>query len=191
MLLVAISTVGGSSAFMFSNGAISDSQVSGSNVVELIHFEGYDARDVEKLVLHDGNEILSKNCCGVVDGIKSQDERITVFIENNSVLPVSISEVRLAGNVYSYSPSSKIGEWNKIGNGHAPNIGEYTIVKSHLGGKNYEVLEESFPVIEPGELVTILMDLDQSIPLYRGAQIMVTTLNGNVFASTIVIGQDV
>ena len=140
-------------------------------------------------MLHDGNEILAKNCCGVADGKKSADERIVFYVQNYSPEMIVISELTFAGNVYSFSPSSKIGEWFKIGNGHAPNQNEYIVINQHLGGKNYKTVEDSAAVIEPGELVTIMLDLDKEIKMHQDAQIKITTNHGNVFVSNLEMGQ--
>lgn len=189
LLLIAISTVGGSSVFVYSQDSISASQISGSPNVELIKIIGYDSRDVDKLLLHDGNEILANNCCGVPDGKKNYDERIAVYVQNYSVQPVTISEFRFEGNVYSFTPASKIGEWDKIGMGHKPHPNEYIIVNSHLGGKNYEVVDDSSAVIPPGEIVTILLDLGNGLVMSHDFQIKITTNNGNIFVSNMEIGQ--
>ena len=189
LLLVAIATVGGSTVFAFSQDAFSTSQISGSPQVELIKIFGYDGRDVDKLNLHDGNEILAKNCCGIADGQKNFDERITIYIQNNSVQPVVISELRLAGNVYSFVPQTKIGEWDKIGDGHKPHPNEYIIVNRHIEGKNYDIVQ-GVPVIQSGGVVTLLLDLGQNMRMSHDSQVKITTNLGNVFVSTIIIGQD-
>ncbi len=108
LLLVAIAVVGGSGVFVFAQDHFGSSQISGSPQIEFLQIVGYDARDVEKLNLHDGNEILSKNCCGIADGKKNFDERIAIYIQSNSVHSVVISELRFAGDVYSFAPVSKI-----------------------------------------------------------------------------------
>jgi len=188
LLLVAIATVGGSTVFAFSQDVFSTHQISGSPNVELIKIFGYDVRDVDKLKLHDGNEILAKNCCGIVDGQKNFDERITIYIQNNSVQPVVISELRLAGNVYSFVPQTKIGEWDKIGDGHKPHPNEYIIVNRHIEGKNYDIVQ-GVPVIQSGGVVTLLLDLGQNMRMSHDSQVKITTNLGNVFVSTIIIGQ--
>ncbi len=188
LLLVAIATVGGSTVFAFSQEAFNTYQISNSPNVELIKIFGYDVRDVDKLKLHDGNEILAKNCCGIADGQKSFDERITIYIQNNSVQPVVISELRLAGNVYSFVPQTKIGEWDKIGDGHKPHPNEYIIVNRHIEGKNYDIVQ-GVPVIQSGGVVTLLLDLGQNMRMSHDSQVKITTNQGNVFVSTIIIGQ--
>ena len=190
LLLVAISTIGGSMVFAYSQDSFSTAQISDSSNVELIKIIGFDAKDVDKLSLHDGNEILAKNCCGIADGKKNFDERIAIYLQNDSIQPVVISELRFAGEVYSFTPASKIGEYNKIGNGHKPHPGEYIIVNDHIGGKNYETVQDNYAVIQPGEIVTILLDLDRNIGMFHDSQVKITTTNGNSFVSTLVNGQD-
>ena len=189
LLLVAISTIGGSMVFAYSQDSFNASQISSISTVEYLKIIGYDARDVDKLFLHDGNEILAKNCCGIADGKKNSDERIAIYVQNHSSVPVAISELIFSGEVYSFSPSSKIGEWDKIGNGHAPNQGEYVIVNRHIEGKNYDVVEDSLAVIESGGIVTILLDLEEGINMSHDTQIKITTVSGNVFVSSLQIGQ--
>ena len=191
LLLVAIAVVGGSTVFAFSEESFGSSQVSDIPQIEFMQIIGYDARDVEKLNLHDGNEILSKNCCGIANGKKDFDERIALYIQNNSVQPTVISELRFAGDVYTFTPASKIGEWNKIGIGHKPHPSEYIIVNGHNEGKTYLTVQEFSPVIQPGEVVTILLDLGVNIGVNHDAQIKITTTNGNVFVSTILVGQTI
>jgi hypothetical protein len=191
LLLVAVSSVGGSSVFMVSQDSFDNSQISGSNGIELIKIIGYDGRDVDKLNLHDGSEILANNCCGISDGKKSFDERIAIYLQNNSVEPVIISELRFAGDVYSFTPSSKIGEWDKIVPGHKPHPNEYIIVNGHKGGNSYYTVKESSPIIQSGEVVTILLDLGTNARMSHDSQIKITTLNGNVFVSNMMIGQNI
>ena len=190
LLLVAISTVGGSMVFAYSQDAFSTSQISGTHTVEYLEFVGYDSRDVDRLLLHDENEILAKNCCGIADGKKNASERIVFYVQNHSVDSLIISELTFAGEVYSFSPSSKIGQWDKIGNGHAPNQNEFIIINQHKEGKNYETVEETSAIIESGELVTIMLSLNKEIKMNSDAQIKLTTINGNVFVSSLQMGQD-
>jgi len=191
LLLVAIAVVGGSIVFVFAQGYISGSQISGSPNVELIKIIGYDARDVDKLKLHDGNEILAINCCGIADGKKNFDERIAIYIQNDSVKPVVISELRFAGDVYSFTPTSKIGQWNKIVPGHKPLPYEYIIVNGPKGGITYDTVKDFSPEIQPGKVLTLLLDLGHSMGISHDSQVKITTVNGNVFVSTIIIGQDI
>ncbi|NIM26130.1 MAG: hypothetical protein GTN35_03905 [Nitrososphaeria archaeon] len=191
LLLAAIAVVGGVVVFSFSQESFASSQVSGTPQIEFLKIYGYDAKDVEKLQLHDGNEILSKNCCGVANGKKNYDERVAIYLQNHSVMPVTISELSFVGDKYSFVPVHKIGHWDKDqGMGQQPNPGEYIIVHGHDVGKKYLTLQENSAVIQPGEVVTILLDLQINIGVSNDAQLKITTTGGNTFASTIVIGED-
>ena len=190
LFLVAIATVGGSMVFVFAQGSFSGSQISGSFTVEYLRIVGYDLRDVEKLLLHDGNEILAKNCCGTNDGIKQADERIAIYLQNNSVQPVTISELLLGGQEYAFSPTSKIGDNTKVGIGHKPKLGQYIIVNQHNGGTSYTTVDDSSAIIQAGETVTILLDLKQNLIMDRDIQLKITTNNGNVFVSSLQTGQN-
>lgn len=189
LLLVAIAVVGGSTVFVFAQDSFSTSQISGTNEVEYLKIVGYDLRDVEKLFLHDGSEILAKNCCGVSDGIKNSDERIAIHLQNNSVKPVTISELRFAGDEYAFVPTSKIGDNTKIGNGHKPKLGEYIIVNQHDEGTKYLTVDESAATIQPGDTVTLLLDLKHKLSMFGDSQIKITTTNGNVVVSSLQTGQ--
>lgn len=190
LLLSAIAVIGGVLVFSFSQDSFASSQVSGTPQIEFLKIIGYDARDVEKLNLHDGNEILSKNCCGIANGKKNYDERIAIYLQNHSVSPITISELMFAGDKYSFVQMNKIGQWDKIGVGHKPHPGEYIIIKGHDEGKKYILGQDNSPVIQPGEVVTILLDLGINIGVNHDSQIQIITTGGNTFASTIVVGQD-
>ena len=194
LLLVAIAVVGGSMIFVFAQEYFTESQVSGTPTIEFIKIMGYDARDAEQVKAHDGIEILPTNCCGESDGLKKANEMITIFLQNNSVKPVFISEIRILGLVYEFTtytaipPPFGIGKWD-----HAltkPQPGEYVILTGHDGTVGGDLLENPAPVMQPGQIITILADLDQSYNISRDAQFKLTTTNGAVFVSTIVIGQD-
>ena len=191
LLLVAIAVVGGSIIFVFAQDYYAATQISGSPNVEFIKIIGYDGRDVEKLNLHDGNEILANNCCGISDGKKKFDERIAIYLQNNSIQPVVISELRFAGDVYSFVPTPKIGEWDKIVPGHKPHPNEYIIVNSYKAGITYNTVQDFPPEIQSGELVTLLLDLGHNVGMSHDYQVKITTIQGNVFVSTIVIGQNI
>jgi hypothetical protein len=180
--------------FVFAQEYFTESQVSGTPTIEFIKIMGYDARDAEQVKAHDGIEILPTNCCGESDGLKKANERITIFLQNNSVKPVFISEIRILGLVYDFTtytaipPPFGIGKWD-----HAltkPQPGEYVILTGHDGTVGGDLLEFPAPVMQPGQIITILADLDQSYNISRDAQFKLTTTNGAVFVSTIVIGQD-
>ena len=106
--------------------------------------------------------------------------RIILNIDCNSFIKVLFS--------ICYS-TTKIGEWDKIGDGHKPHPNEYIIVNSHIEGKNYDIVQ-GVPVIQSGGVVTLLLDLGQNMRMSHDSQVKITTNLGNVFVSTIMIGQN-
>jgi len=162
LLLVAIAVVGGSIIFVFAQGFFSSSQVSGTPAIELVKIVGYDARDVKQVKAHDGIEIITKNkdCCGITDGRINADERIAIYLQNQSVEKVFISEIRIAGLVYDFTtyttkpPPFGIGGWNQ--SLVKPQQGEYVILTGHDGQVGGDLLEFPAARMEPGELITIL-----------------------------------
>jgi len=195
LLLVAIAVVGGSIIFVFAQGFFSSSQVSGTPAIELIKIVGYDARDVEQVMAHDGIEIITKNkdCCGIADGLLNEDERITIYLQNQSVENIFFSEIRISGVVYDFTtyttkpPPFGIGGWNQ--SLVKPQQGEYVILTGHDGRVGGDLLEFPAPSMQPGELITILVDLDQPHQIPRDVQFKLTTTQGNIFVSTIIMGQ--
>ena len=198
LLLVAIAVVGGSIIFVFAQGFFSDSQVSGTPVIEAVKIIGYDARDVKKVKAHDGIEIegeKGKDCCGIIDGLINADERIAIYLQNNSVQKVFVSEIRISGVVYDFTtystipPPFSIGSWDQ--NNVKPQPGEYVMLTGHNAteGKGSDLLQDPAPRMEPGEIITVLVDLDKSYSLPRDAQFKLTTATGSVVVSTIIMGQ--
>jgi len=186
LLLVAIAVVGGSTVFAFSQDAFSNSQISGSPQIELVEIVGYDARDGKKIMAHDGIDIIPKNCCGSANGVLRDDERIAIHIQNNSIQPITISEFRLGGAVYDYTTYSELGSWN---GGQGPQPKEYVIMTGSDGMVGGDILQGTTPLVQPGELITILVDLDRQYSLAEDSQVRITTTNGAVFVTTIMMGQ--
>jgi len=197
LLLVAIAVVGGSIIFVFAQGFFSSAQVSGTPAIELIKIVGYDARDVEQVKAHDGINIETKNkdCCGIIDGIINADDRIAIYLQNNSVHKVFISEIRISGVVYDFTtytiipPPFSIGSWDQAN--VKPQQGEYVILTGHnaIKGEGSDLLQDPSAKMEPGQIITILVDLDKSYKLPRDAQFKLTTATSAVFVSTIIMGQ--
>jgi flagellin-like protein len=188
LLLVAIAVVGGSIIFVFSQGFFSSSQVSGSPQIELVKIFGYDLRDVSPLKDHDGLDILPANCCGISDGAKNPDERITIYIQNNSITSITISELLIGGGEYQYTTYTKLGPWQADPIG--PQQGEYIIMTGNDGTPPpNDLSQEGSPKIQSGEVVTLVLDLDRTLVNGRDMQVKLTTGNGNVFVSTTVVGQ--
>jgi flagellin-like protein len=187
LLLVAIAVVGGSVVFVFAQGYVSETQISGNIQPEYVKIIGYDSRDISPLKTHDGLDIIPSNCCGIADNKKNPDERIAIYVQNNSAQSITISELRVWGAEFQYVSTNQLGNWNGVGNGPQPL--EYIIMTGNDGKPNGDVAQQNVPKIESGGIVTLVLDLDRTIPLQRDMQVTITTINGNTFVSTIISGQ--
>ena len=180
ILMVAIAVTGGTIVFIYSQSFFSDAQVSGFPSIEAMKFVGYDARDTDALLTHDGS-VLPAGTGGLADGLKQQDERVAVYIQNNSV-KVKIVEFRFAGKLYDFSGTAPSLD---AYTGVAPAPGEFAILSDSSGN----LLQSSAGIIQPGQLATIILDLDDSIKIGRDAQIQIISSNGGVFVHTVNVGQ--
>ena len=190
LLLVAVAVVGGGINFALSQQFFNSAQASGLYGIEYILFLGYDATDADSLTYHDGlvsNPIDDWHGNQMIDGLK-QGERIAIFVQNNSVHKVSFQELRLAGSVYDYqrmSPNYKMTS-------HLDNTlegGEYTIVKNGNANAPADTISDPSPIIQPGQTVTIILELDKNIQIDRDMQFRLTTTNGGAFVYTVLSGQ--
>lgn len=174
LLLVAIAVVGGAIVFAYSQNFFSSSQISSRPNIEAIKILGYDARDVANLDDHNGVNMTST--AGTADATKKADERIAVYVKNDSVQAVTLNEIRFGGTVYTYDGSGLVN----VG------AGEYAVM---LSGNPENVLNAPVGEIQPGQTVTILIDLGENQRMGRDVQFKLTTNNGAVFVGTVVIGQ--
>jgi len=182
LLLIAIAIVGGTIISIYSQQIIISAQVSGGPSIELIKFLGYDTRDVSVLV--DSEDIhLQVYSGGFEDNFKTVGERVAIYVQNHSVNTLVINELRLAGNVYTFTENvDTLGFY--ITN-TAPAIGEYVVL---LETPNV-LLDSSVPYIEPGQTVTLVMSLDEIIKIGRQAQLKITSNHGSTFVATATIGE--
>jgi len=181
LLLVAIAVVGGTIIFVFSQGFFSQAQISGTPTIESVKILGYDARDVDALVTH--NDIaMAANTAGVANNAKAQDERVAIYLKNDSVNQVLLSEVRLGGTAYTYDTAGALGLWND-----AVELipGQYSVLTTAT-----QILPDPAAVLQPGQTATILIDLNDNFPIGRDTQFKLTTTNGAVFVGTVVMGQN-
>ncbi len=191
LLLVAIAVVGGSIIFVFSQGFFSTAQVSGAPQIESIEIIGYDASDVIVLTLHDGILSNTNGTSAPWDGIDPglgilQGERVAVYLQNQSAQRVSLEEIRLAGNLYSYVQGAGVSGLGDLSDFLE---GEYQIVTQGDISGPATTSEEDTPVMEAGEEVTILMMLSATMSSGRDAQFKIETANGAIFVGTIIAGQ--
>ena len=170
LLLVAIAVVGGSIIFVFSQGFFSAAQVSGSPNIESMKFVGYDATDGTTILVHDGTVYAAGNTAG--NGL-AVDEEISIHVQNNGVNKVTLGEVRFGGNVYAYTPAVFAGAGNVY----------------HIMSDNTTYTTTTAPEIQPGEQVSIVLELGETIKNGRDAQIKLTSSSGSVFVGTVIAGQ--
>jgi len=190
LLMVAIAVVGGTIIFVFSQGFFSSSQISGTPQIESVKILGYDARAVANLQSHNGNDVFATS--GDADSNVEQGERIAVYITNDSVQKIILGEITFGGNAFGYV------------NVAAGGMGVYTtIIATELRNTNYTVLSGTTPgglgpdlllaenagEIRAGQTVTLILDLDSDQRIGRGSQFKLVTSNGNVFVSTVSVGQ--
>ena len=169
LLLVAIAVVGGSIVFVFSQGFFSSAQISGSPNIESLKFTGYDASDGTTLLNHDGTVFAAGNTSG--NGLVV-DENVVVYLQSNSVGKLTLSEVRFGGTVYNYTSTT-------------PTTGDFQILTR---GPD-TILGSTTAEIQPGQQVSIILELDENIKSGRDTQLKLTTANGAVFVGTVIAGQ--
>lgn len=196
LLLVAIAVVGGSIVFVFSQGFFSSAQVSGSPNIESLRIVGYDARDSATLTLHDGLGTGVGLAQGVATNGLVNGERIAIYLQNNSVQKVTLSEIRLAGSVYTFVPGpagSPLLDDFSTGTVLAPSTAGYVIATTSNGVVGAEtaatILSTTAAELQPGQQATVIIQLDENVKTGRDAQFKLTTTNGAVFVGTVIAGQ--
>lgn len=149
-------------------------------LIETLVFLGYDARDLNELKAHDGITML-KNSAGIQNNAKEKDERIVVYLRNESVQTITISEVKFGAEVYNFQ-----GNVGAIDNyeGTAPRQGNYVILTDGASG-----LLQSSGELQPGQIASVVLDLTDQFKIGRAHQFKITTSNGTIFVRTIDIGQ--
>jgi len=190
LLLVAIAVVGGSIVFVFSQGFFSSAQISGAPQIESLQINGYDASDVQNLILHDGILTDDSEPATIFDGAASNGlktgERIAVYVTNHSVSPVALTEVRFAGSVYTYQQGTALDLFSADS---LLEVQDYTIVRKGVTDGVAILQDSPTATIQPGQQATIILELEQDIQFGRDVQFKLTTANGAVFVGTIIAGQ--
>ena len=188
LLMVAIAVVGGTIIFVFSQGFFSSSQISGSPNIEAVKILGYDARAVANLQADDGNTLSSAlNSAGNGNPDVEADERVAVYLTNDSVQKIVIAELSFGGTVYNYTTitGDALSDWDD-----AVDLipGTYAVITDAAASPS-GVLSQGAAEVKAGETVTILIDLDSDLRVGRGTQFKLTTTNGGTFVSTVNVGQ--
>ncbi len=178
LLLVVIAVVGGSIILGFSQEFFNIPQISGTPIIESVKILGYDARDVANLNAHDGQTMSVVSSDPNTTG-KNVGERIIVYVKNDSAQQILFSEVRLGGEIYQYNTVDPI-----------------PVFTAGTGG-NYGILNNSthmttnpIGIAPAGKIVGIIFELNDNFPIGRDTQFKLTTTNGAVFVSTVVMGQN-
>jgi FlaG/FlaF family flagellin (archaellin) len=185
LLLVAIAVVGGTIIFVFAQGFFSSAQISGTPTVEAVKILGYDARAIVDLTADNGNPMtVAGGSGGDGDALVETGERVAVYLTNDSVQKIVIAELSFGGTIYTYTTVGA-GVLTDYQDGVEFLQGEYAI----LTNTPTSMLTEGAGEIQPGETVTILIDLDSDLRVGRGTQFKVTTTNGAAFVSTVNVGQ--
>jgi FlaG/FlaF family flagellin (archaellin) len=186
LLMVAIAVVGGTIIFVFSQGFFSSSQISGTPQIELVQILGYDARAVTNLQMHDGNDMVATS--GGLDPNVEADDRVAIYITNNSVQKIVLGEIAFGGFTYSYVnvAAAGLGAFDTITAGELMST-NYTVLSGTNGGD--QLLNEGAGEIKAGQTATIILDLESDLRIGRSSQFKLTTSNGNVFVSTVSVGQ--
>lgn len=191
LLLVAVAVVGGSINFALSQQYFNSAQASGLYGIESLVFLGYDASDTDQLTYHDGinsNPVANWHGNSISDGL-NRGERVAIYLQNNSVEKITLAQIRLAGNIYSYQ---NLGSDNKM-TPYTSSIlleGGYTIVKNGNSNSPADVISEKSPTIQPGQHATIVIELDENYQVGRDLQFKIITTKNNAFVYTIVSGQN-
>ncbi|MEM3089503.1 MAG: archaellin/type IV pilin N-terminal domain-containing protein [Candidatus Nitrosotenuis sp.] len=177
LLLVAIAVVGGAIVFAYSQNFFSSSQLSGKPTIEAAKILGYDARAIQQIQDHNGNLFIQD--ASETNAQKNIGERIAVYLKNDSVQSITISELRFGGTVYNYT--SSLQDTNTIANG------SYAIASAP--GNSDLVSPSAVAEIQPGQTVSVVLALSEDMKSGRDTQFKITTTNGAVFVNTVVIGQ--
>ncbi|MEW6588148.1 MAG: archaellin/type IV pilin N-terminal domain-containing protein [Thermoproteota archaeon] len=180
LLLVAIAVVGGAIVFAYSQNFFSSSQVGGRPTIEAVKIPGYDARPGTNLLMHNGNG-LTVTDDNAADINKNIGELVSIYIKNDSVQPITLSEARFGGVVYAYTQVT--GDVDTLTGG------QYTLAGIPGGTAPDLTSTSQVAEIQPGQSVSLVLALKEDMRSGRDAQFKLTTNNGAVFVGTVVIGQ--
>ncbi len=183
LLMVAIAVVGGTIIFVVAQGFFSSSQISGTPQIEAMEIVGYDATDSDELLGHEDTTMLAGSG-GTADNSKTAGERIVVYVKNDSVQKITISELRFSGKLYNMTQS--VTTLDTAGSGAAPVQGQFVIWNDPA---NNGLLNSNVGEIQPGEIASIVIGLDQNIKIGRDSQFQLKTTNGNIIVGTVNVGQ--
>jgi flagellin-like protein len=181
LLLVAIAVVGGAIVFAYSQNFFSSSQLSGRPTIEAVKIVGYDARAVD-IINNQNGVAFGAASGGDNDALKEIGENIAVYIKNDSVQSITISELRFGGSIYTFSNPAPA----TLG---ATANGQYTLAGAAGGTGTELITTNSVAEIQPGQTISVVLALSEDMKSGRDNQFKMTTTNGAVFVGTVVVGQ--
>jgi hypothetical protein len=139
--------------------------------------------------MHDGNDMVATSGAAADPNVEA-DDRIAIYITNNSVEKILLGEVELGGFEYSYVNVNNVpgglGAFNTLVPGEL-RATNYTVLTSTNSGD--VLLNEDASEIKAGQTATIILDLESDLRIGRSTQFKITTSNDNVFVGTISVGQ--
>ena len=124
VLLVAVAVVGGTLIFGFTQGIFSEQQYTAPSALDLLIFNGFDARDIDDRKYHTG-DIDTTATIGVDSpggGVFLQDDTVFIYMLNAGPNTLNILNVTLAGNQFTLDSGVSI-------TADAPVAGKYMISK--------------------------------------------------------------
>ena len=179
--LIPVAVSGGAATMVFAQELIKETQVSDDIQIESVKIIGYDVRDVEELKSHNGL-YMKLDTAGIADGLKSESERIAIYVQNDSPAKIGIDELRFAGSEYQFSGAFNV--LDTFESNISPPKGEYVILS-----KNPDILvEEGRAELQPGKLASVVVGLDDDFKLGRASQLKLTTTNGFVIVADLNMG---
>lgn len=181
LLLVAIAVVGGAIVFAYSQNFFSSSQISGRPTIEAVKILGYDARAVA-IINNQNGAPFGTDSGGNADALKQAGENIAVYVKNDSVQSITVSELRFGGSIYTFA-STAPGSLAVLGNG------TYTIAGVAGGTGSELITTASVAEVQPGQTGSVVLSLSEDMKSGRDTQFKMTTTNGAVFVGTVVVGQ--
>jgi len=180
LLLVAIAVVGGAIVFAYSQNFFSSSQISGRPTIEAVKILGYDARAVEVINNQNGAPFGALSG-GNNNALKEVGENIAVYVKNDSVQSITVSELRFGGTIYNFT--STAADLATLASG------DYTIAGVSGGTGSELITSASVAEIQPGQTGSVVLSLSEDMKSGRDTQFKMTTTNGAVFVGTVVVGQ--
>jgi len=188
LLLIAIAVVGGSVMFAIAEESYSRTAISTSPQMDYLVLTGFDARDVSVLTLHDDGKANNSASPGNFDGQTSnglqRGERVAVYVQNNSISTVYVSEVRFAGTELAFVPGGTLTAYNTA----FMNPGEFVIAtKGTSGVANLS----STAKLQPGQEATFLIELDHRLTIEHDTSFKIVTGNGAGYVKTINLGNQI